>query len=267
MRTVLGGDGGVAHDHVARIHARQLAGRRALGRLGQLEGRAGMTAGAQVVSQPALQHAPVGAQAHPVHEGALTVNCAITRYASCVIETAAGKSRRIILISRDTQRREGFASFEALCRAKRYKLPRALWPFVAEHHGTGLMAFFYHKALELDPRADEHNFRYPGPRPHSREAAIVMLADGVEAASRSLVEPTPSRIRGVVARILDERAREGQLDDCGLTFRELAQVREAFIPILAAVHHPRVVYPSLEVPRRRELHAHRDRESLPRDQA
>ncbi len=156
---------------------------------------------------------------------------------------------------------------EGLEMAKKAKLPRALWPFIAEHHGTGLMAFFYHKALELDPKADESSFRYPGPRPQSRETAIVMLADGVEAASRSLVEPTPSRIRGVVVRILDERAREGQLDDCGLTFRELAQVREAFIPILAAVHHARVIYPTLADPKRQGSDAHRDRESLPRDQA
>jgi hypothetical protein len=72
-----------------------------------------------------------------------------------------------------------------------------------------------------------------------------------------------------VTRILDERARDGQLDDCGLTFRDLAQVREAFIPILTAVHHPRISYPTLEPrdPRRREADAHRDRESLPRDQA
>ena len=156
---------------------------------------------------------------------------------------------------------------EGLEMARRYALPRALRPFIAEHHGTGLMAFFYHKALELDGSADESLFRYPGPRPRSRETAIVMLADGVEAASRSLVEPTPSRIRGVVTRILDERARDGQLDDCGLTFRDLAQVREAFVPILTAVHHPRISYPTLEPrePRRREADAHRDRESLPRD--
>jgi putative nucleotidyltransferase with HDIG domain len=158
---------------------------------------------------------------------------------------------------------------EGLEMARKQRLPRALRPFIAEHHGTGLMAFFFHRALEQDGAADESLFRYPGPRPRSRESAIVMLADGVEAASRSLVEPTPSRIRGVVTRILDERARDGQLDDCGLTFRDLAQVREAFIPILTAVHHPRISYPTLEPrePRRREADAHRDRESLPRDQA
>ncbi|MBI5836265.1 MAG: HDIG domain-containing protein [Candidatus Eisenbacteria bacterium] len=155
---------------------------------------------------------------------------------------------------------------EGLEMARKHGLPRALRPFIAEHHGTGLMAFFYHKALEQEGSADEHLFRYPGPRPRSRETAIVMLADGVEAASRSLVEPTPSRIRGVVTRILDERARDGQLDDCGLTFRDLAQVREAFIPILTAVHHPRISYPVIE-PRRREGDAHRDRESLPRSEA
>jgi cyclic-di-AMP phosphodiesterase PgpH len=106
-----------------------------------------------------------------------------------------------------------------------------------------VMAFFYHKALEMDEGARREDYSYPGPRPRSRETAILMLADGVEGASRALAEPTPSRIRGLVQRIIDERVRDGQLDDCGLTLQELARLREAFIPVLTAIFHVRAPYP------------------------
>jgi membrane-associated HD superfamily phosphohydrolase len=90
---------------------------------------------------------------------------------------------------------------------------------------------------------------YPGPRPRSKETAILMLADGVEGASRALAEPTPSRIRGLVTRIIEERVQQGQLDECGLTLQELAKIREAFIPVLTAIFHVRAPYP--EEPKRR----------------
>src|SRR5262249_59484732 len=127
--------------------------------------------------------------------------------------------------------------------ARRDRIPRAVQNAIPEHHGTMVMAFFYHKALEHDPTARREDYCYPGPRPHSRETAILMLADGVEGASRALAEPTPSRIRGLVTRILEERVRQGQLDECGLTLQELARVREAFIPVLTAIFHVRVPYP------------------------
>ena len=105
------------------------------------------------------------------------------------------------------------------------------------------MAFFYVKAQELDPNVRREDYCYPGPKPRSRETAILMLADGVEGASRALAEPTPSRIRGLVTRIIDERVQEGQLDQCGLTLQELARIRESFIPVLTAIftcaRHPR----------------------------
>ncbi|HYM81606.1 MAG TPA: HDIG domain-containing protein [Candidatus Limnocylindria bacterium] len=138
---------------------------------------------------------------------------------------------------------------EGLEMARRERLPRAVQNAVPEHHGTMVMAFFYHKALELDPMARREDFCYPGPKPRSKETAILMLADGVEGASRALAEPTPSRIRGLVTRIIDERVQEGQLDECGLTLSELARIREAFIPVLTAIFHVRAPYP--EDPRRR----------------
>jgi cyclic-di-AMP phosphodiesterase PgpH len=138
---------------------------------------------------------------------------------------------------------------EGLEMARRERLPRAVQSAIPEHHGTMVMAFFFHKALEQDPMARREDFSYPGPKPRSKETAILMLADGVEGASRALAEPTPSRIRGLVTRIIDERVQEGQLDECGLTLSELARIREAFIPVLTAIFHVRAPYP--EDPRRR----------------
>lgn len=132
---------------------------------------------------------------------------------------------------------------EGIELAKQERLPPVLVDAIPEHHGTGLMSFFYHKALESDPDIDEQDYRYPGPKPRSKETAILMLADGVEAASRSLAEPTPSRIRSVVKRIIDARVNEGQLDECNLTIEELAKVRESFVRVLTGIFHGRVQYP------------------------
>jgi putative nucleotidyltransferase with HDIG domain len=137
---------------------------------------------------------------------------------------------------------------EGLELARREHLPRAVRAAIPEHHGTMAMAFFYGKALDQDPGARREDYSYPGPRPRSRETAILMLADGVEGASRALTEPTPSRIRGLVTRTIDERVQQGQLDECGLTLQELAKIREAFIPVLIATFHVRVKYPELPRP-------------------
>jgi len=137
---------------------------------------------------------------------------------------------------------------EGLELARKQRLPRAVRDAIPEHHGTMVMAFFYHKALEADPGARREDYSYPGPRPRSKETAILMLADGVEGASRALAEPTPSRIRGLVQRIIEERMRDGQLDDCDLTLQQLAKIRESFIPVLTAIFHVRAPYP--EAPKR-----------------
>jgi putative nucleotidyltransferase with HDIG domain len=138
---------------------------------------------------------------------------------------------------------------EGLELARKERLPRAVQNAIPEHHGTMVMAFFYVKAQELDPNVRREDYCYPGPKPRARETAILMLADGVEGASRALAEPTPSRIRGLVTRIIDERVQEGQLDECGLTLQDLAKIREAFIPVLTAIFHVRAPYP--EDPRKR----------------
>ncbi|MDR7433118.1 MAG: HDIG domain-containing protein [Armatimonadota bacterium] len=138
--------------------------------------------------------------------------------------------------------------------ARQYRLPKVVADFIPQHHGTSLMAYFYHRAVEqqqgpVDPEA----FRYEGPKPQTREAAIVMLADGVEAAARSVQNPTPERIRELVRRIVHERLEDGQLDECDLTFRDLERITQVFTRLLVSMFHPRLEYPeaSLEAHRRR----------------
>jgi hypothetical protein len=133
--------------------------------------------------------------------------------------------------------------------ARRNRLPKVVRDAIPEHHGTMVMAFFYAKAFEADPSVRRDDFCYPGPKPRSKETAILMLADGVEGASRALQDPRPSRLRGLIERIIEDRVQQGQLDDCGLTFQELAGIREAFNRVLNAVFHGRAPYP--EMPGRR----------------
>ena len=120
-------------------------------------------------------------------------------------------------------------------------------PRAPRHHGDGVLLSQGARARPGSARRED--FCYPGPRPRSKETAILMLADGVEGASRALAEPTPSRIRGLVTRIIDERVQQGQLDECGLTLQELARIREAFMPVLTAIFHVRAPYP--EDPKKR----------------
>jgi len=126
-------------------------------------------------------------------------------------------------------------------------LPDEVLNFIEEHHGTMTMTYFYNKAKEQgeeDPVIDE--FRYPGPRPRTRETAIVMLADTVEAASRTLSEPKPARIRSLVQKIINDRFQSGELEDCPLTLKDLAEIRESFVQILIGVFHQRIEYPKKE---------------------
>lgn len=118
-------------------------------------------------------------------------------------------------------------------------LPRAVLEGIGEHHASGVMSYFYQRALQRDPETPETQFRYAGRRPQSRETAVVMLADQIEAASRTLEDPTPSRLQGVVAQIIAKRASDGELDESDLTLRDLTALREAFVPILTALFHGR----------------------------
>jgi hypothetical protein len=125
---------------------------------------------------------------------------------------------------------------------KENKLPEVLTDIVQQHHGTNLVTYFYHKAKE-NGEVDENDFRYPGPTPQTKEAAIVMLADSVEAAVRSLSQPSPGRIDGLVQKIIKDRLNDGQLDECDITLRELDEVGTAFVRILSGIFHKRIEYP------------------------
>jgi len=135
--------------------------------------------------------------------------------------------------------------------SKKYKLNPILEQFIAEHHGTSLMYYFYRRALEgadVTKQVGEEGFRYPGPKPKRKEVAIVLLADSVEAACRALTEPTPERITEVVHKIINNKFIDGQLDLCELTFNELNKIASTFIYILSAVYHSRVQYPEEQYP-------------------
>jgi len=131
--------------------------------------------------------------------------------------------------------------------AREYRLPQAVVDIIEQHHGSGLCTFFYHKALENGgpDQVKEDEFRYEGPRPQTREAAIVMLADSVEAAVRSLHNPTLGRVEGMVRKIIKDKLMDGQLDECDLTFRDLDTIAAAFMQVLSGIFHSRIEYPDL----------------------
>lgn len=134
---------------------------------------------------------------------------------------------------------------------KKYRLPGRVLAFIPEHHGTMLVRYFYNQACEQSggcENVDESLFRYPGPKPQSKETAIVMLADGCEALVRSEHPATPEEVDALVQRIIRQRIEEGQLDECDLTMRDLDQIRRAFVGVLQGVYHPRVRYPKAPEP-------------------
>ena len=131
--------------------------------------------------------------------------------------------------------------------AREYKLPEDIINIIEQHHGSGLCTYFYHKALEngQNESVTEEEFRYEGPKPQTREAALVMLADSVEAAVRSLQNRTYNRMEGMVHRIVKDKLLDGQLDECDLTFKDLDVIASAFIQVLSGIFHARIEYPDL----------------------
>ena len=134
--------------------------------------------------------------------------------------------------------------------AKEISLPKQIADFIPQHHGTRTLHFFLRKAQEqarTGEAVNEAEFRYPGPKPQFKEAAILMLVDSAEAAARSLAHPDPENIRAIVTRVFDAIFSDGQLEECDLTLRQLTQIREAVITSLAAIYHPRIDYPDFNV--------------------
>ncbi len=134
--------------------------------------------------------------------------------------------------------------------ARQYKLPSRIVSIIPQHHGTGLMKYFYYKARkalgDTDSAALENQFRYPGPKPQSKEAAIIMIADSVEAAGRTVQEPTPTKLRNMINMIITRIRDDGQLDECDITLRELTLVAESFVKVLMGIHHHRIAYPGYD---------------------
>jgi len=138
---------------------------------------------------------------------------------------------------------------EGLDLAKKYKLNPRLIDFIQQHHGSSLVYYFYRRALETqenNQEVAEEGFRYPGPKPNTKETAVVLLADSVEAAARTLKEPSPAKIEELVHKIINNKFIDGQLDECDLTLKDLERIAEVFIRILTGIYHGRISYPETE---------------------
>jgi len=148
--------------------------------------------------------------------------------------------------------------------AREFALPRTIQHFIESHHGTTLVEYFYHRAMKQagesgegghEPETaqvpDEFEYRYPGPKPRSMEAAIVMLSDAIESAARTLAEPTPSRIDALVRSLANKRLMDGQFDDCEMTLRDLNLIVESISKSLVSIYHGRITYHPQEVEAKR----------------
>lgn len=142
---------------------------------------------------------------------------------------------------------------EGIELAKRYNLPQSLIEIIQQHHGTSIQNYFFQKAKEMHendkefPPPLEEDFRYPGPKPRTRVAALLHMADAIEAASRTLTEPTPEKISTLIDRIINNRIIDGQLDECELTLKDIREIKIHFVFILSSMYHKRIVYPGFEI--------------------
>jgi len=136
---------------------------------------------------------------------------------------------------------------EGVDLAKKNKIPKAIVDIITQHHGTGLISYFFHRALKENGSGNdeisEENYRYSGPKPQSKEAGIILLADSLEAATRSLTNPTPTRIKGMVKEIIQKNLENGQMEECDLTLKDLDKIAVSFSRILTSMFHGRVDYP------------------------
>jgi cyclic-di-AMP phosphodiesterase PgpH len=130
--------------------------------------------------------------------------------------------------------------------AEKYRLPKEIIDFIPQHHGTNLVSYFYEKARTEEGEIDtthEYIYRYPGPKPQTRETGIVMLADSVEAATRTIEDPTPAKLETQISEIIRARFLDGELDECDLTLKDLIKIRQSFLKTLVGIHHHRIKYP------------------------
>jgi putative nucleotidyltransferase with HDIG domain len=136
---------------------------------------------------------------------------------------------------------------EGVDLAKQYKLPPTIIEIIKQHHGSALITYFYQKAKEQGLESlVENDYKYPGPKPQTRVAALVMMADAVEASSRVLNEPTPARITALVDKIINHIFLDGQLDECELTFKDISEIKRRFTYVLTGIFHKRIDYPGFD---------------------
>lgn len=149
--------------------------------------------------------------------------------------------------------------------ARKLKLPRKIIEIIAQHHGTTIVRYFYQKAKEkYDPelhKIDAEDYRYPGPTPKSKEAGLILLADSVEAAARSLKSPTRENLKKVITEIFNAHLQDGQLDDCGFSLKDLRIIANSFLTTLYAIYHPRPTYPGFEFEKKIEKKEENKREN------
>lgn len=133
--------------------------------------------------------------------------------------------------------------------ARKHRLPQPIQDIIRQHHGTSLISFFYQQAVEKcgPDKVSKESFRYEGPLPQTKEAAIIMLADAVEAGVRSLSKPAGSRVEGLIRRIIKEKLDSGQMDECNLTLKELDQIGDTFVFIMSGIYHTRIEYPEKDL--------------------
>ena len=135
---------------------------------------------------------------------------------------------------------------DGLEMAAEAKLPPVILDLIGQHHGDSMVAVFYHKAKEMDENTKESDFRYGQPKPQTKEAAILMMADTVEAAVRSKKDATPGQIEGFIRSLIKAKQEDGQFDECELTFRDLDQIAAAFVRVVNGIYHKRIEYPNQE---------------------
>jgi hypothetical protein len=138
---------------------------------------------------------------------------------------------------------------EGLALAQKYRLPKEVCDIIQQHHGTSVVKFFYEKAKQRIVKESicEEDFRYPGKLPQSREAALVMLADAIEAAARTLSKPTINRIKQISNKIIDSKLKDGQLDESDLTMGNLRKITDSFATVLSSIYHTRIEYPESDL--------------------
>ena len=135
---------------------------------------------------------------------------------------------------------------EGMALARQYGIDKLIVDCIEQHHGTSLIHYFYHRALEQDKEITSENFRYPGPKPQSKETAILMIADAVEAASRSVEEHTPGRLKDTVEKVINNKFTDGQFSECPITLHDLGGIAESMAATLGGIYHARIEYQETE---------------------